>query len=136
MNAPGRVALVHHWLVSMRGGEKVLEQICHLFPDMPIYTLVAKADRLSPQLRRHPIRTSWLQLLGGGARNYRRLLPLFPSAIRSLRVKPPVDLVLSSDASMIKGLTIPGGTPTSVIAIRRRVTCGPSCRTIFAVVVR
>jgi glycosyltransferase involved in cell wall biosynthesis len=95
----------------MRGGEKVLEQISQIFPDAPIYTLVAMSRRLSPQLCQHSIRTSWLQTLGGGGRRYKKLLPFFPSAIRSLRVEPPVDLVLSSDASIIKGLTIPPGTP-------------------------
>jgi glycosyltransferase involved in cell wall biosynthesis len=110
MSASSRIALAHHWLVSMRGGEKVLEQISLLFPDAPIYTLVAMAERLSPQLQSHPIHTSWLQNFGG-VRVYKKMLPLFPSAVRSLRVEPPVDLVLSSDASMIKGLTIPVGTP-------------------------
>jgi glycosyltransferase involved in cell wall biosynthesis len=111
MTPVARVALAHHWLVSMRGGEKVLEQICQIFPQAPIYTLVAAPDRLSPALQRHPIRTSWLQRWGGGARNYRRMLPFFPSATRSLRIAPPVDLVLSSDASVIKGLGIPKETP-------------------------
>ena len=40
-----RVALVHHWLLSMRGGERVLEAIAGLVPDAPIYT----AQRCAPQ---------------------------------------------------------------------------------------
>ncbi|MEO1367022.1 MAG: hypothetical protein AAFX50_07565, partial [Acidobacteriota bacterium] len=73
-----RVALVHDWLTGMRGGEKVLEQIAALFPGAPIYTLFAFEDKLSPALKRHPIRPSLLQsrlpagLLG---RYYRYLLP-------------------------------------------------------------
>ena len=106
-----RVALAHHWLVGMRGGEKVLEQICQVLPDAPIYTLVANPAELSPALRKHPIRTSWLQRLPGGTRHYKKLLPLFPSAISSLKVAGLVDLVISSDASVIKGLTIPPGVP-------------------------
>jgi hypothetical protein len=27
-----RVAIVHYWLVSMRGGEKVIEELCQMFP--------------------------------------------------------------------------------------------------------
>ncbi len=95
----------------MRGGEKVLEEICRLFPGAPIHTLVAKPERLSPLLQGHPIRTSWLQRLPGGAGHYKKLLPLFPEAIAALRVEAPVDLVLSSDASVIKGLSYPEGTP-------------------------
>lgn len=106
-----RVALAHHWLVGMRGGEKVLEQISHVFPQAPIYTLVARPDRLSSTLQQHPIHTSWLQRVPGGSRQYKKLLPLFPRAISDLRIKEPVDFVVSSDASVIKGLSYPPGTP-------------------------
>jgi glycosyltransferase involved in cell wall biosynthesis len=106
-----RVALAHHWLVGMRGGEKVLEQICQVLPGAPIYTLVARPTKLSHHLDDHVIRTSWLQRLPGGVRNYKKLLPFFPLAVSSLKVKEPVDLVVSSDASVIKGLTIPTGVP-------------------------
>jgi len=106
-----RVALAHHWVMSMRGGEKVLEQICQVVPDAPIYTLVAEPGKLSPILRGHPIHTSWLQRLPGGARHYKKLLPLFPAAVSALRVEGPVDVVISSDASVIKGLAIPPGVP-------------------------
>jgi glycosyltransferase involved in cell wall biosynthesis len=111
MNAEIRVALAHHWLTGMRGGEKVLEEISLLFPDAPIYTLVAQPEKLSARLRGHPLHTSWLQRVPGAARHYRKLLPLFPAAISTLRVRPPVDLLLSSDASVIKGLGYPPGTP-------------------------
>ncbi|MEM2174796.1 MAG: glycosyltransferase family 4 protein, partial [Candidatus Micrarchaeia archaeon] len=35
-----KIALVHDWLTGMRGGEKVLEAICEIFPDADLYTLV------------------------------------------------------------------------------------------------
>jgi len=104
-----RVALAHHWLVGMRGGEKVLEQIGALFPDSPLYTLVARPGKLSPELLEHPIVTSWLQRIPGAPRHYKKLLPLFPAAVGALRVKEPADLVVSSDASVIKGLVAPPG---------------------------
>jgi glycosyltransferase involved in cell wall biosynthesis len=105
----GNVALAHHWLVSMRGGEKVLEQIGALFPEAPIYTLVANPSRLSEALQRHPIHTSPLQRFPNAARHYKKLLPFFPLAVDALRVREPVDLVVSSDASVIKGLNYPKG---------------------------
>jgi glycosyltransferase involved in cell wall biosynthesis len=108
---PARIALAHHWLVNMRGGEKVLEQIGLLFPGAPIHTLVADTKRISPLLRSHPLRTSWLQRLPGGVSHYKKLLPLFPPAISALRVDSPVDLLISSDASVIKGLTFPPDCP-------------------------
>ena len=41
-----RVALVHDWLVSTRGGESVLASLCRLFPAAPIFTLVHDASRM------------------------------------------------------------------------------------------
>src|ERR1700761_3517581 len=84
MSAFGSVALAHHWMVSMRGGEKVLEQIGEIFPEAPIYTLVANPARLSEALRSHPIRTSLLQRLPGASRHYKKLLPLFPAMVGAL----------------------------------------------------
>jgi len=106
-----RIALAHHWLVGMRGGEKVLEQISRVLPPAPIYTLVAQPSRLSPLLQKHPIKTSLLQYLPGGRKQYKKLLPFFPLAVSSLKIQDPVDLVVSSDASVIKGLSYPPGTP-------------------------
>jgi len=106
-----RIALAHHWLVGMRGGEKVLEQICQVLPQSPIYTLVARPKKLSPILREHPLHTSWIQKVPGGATQYKKLLPLFPLAVSSMRIKSPIDLLVSSDASVIKGLSYPAGTP-------------------------
>jgi glycosyltransferase involved in cell wall biosynthesis len=106
-----RIALAHHWLVGMRGGEKVLEEICRLAPGAPIHTLVARPGRLSPLLRSHPIVTSPLQRLPGGATHYKKLLPLFPASVARLAIAAPADLVISSDASVIKGLRVPEGIP-------------------------
>ena len=106
-----QIALAHHWLVGMRGGEKVLEQFAALFPDAPIYTLVSRRKRLSAVLQRHPLRPSWFGRLPGAARVYKHALPLFPLIINSLKVRGNPALVLSSDASMIKGLRIPPGVP-------------------------
>ena len=111
MSAPisNDIALAHHWAVSMRGGEKVLEALAEMFPQAPIYTLVAQPENLSATLRPRRYVTSPLQRLPGGARHYKKLLPLFMWAIPRLRVAAGLRLVVSSDASMIKGLTVPEG---------------------------
>jgi glycosyltransferase involved in cell wall biosynthesis len=95
----------------MRGGEHVLEQLSRIFPGAPIHTLVAERERLSPWLRERELRASWLGRLPGAARHYRKMLPLFPAAARSLRVSPQTRLVVSSDAAVIKGLSVPEGVP-------------------------
>lgn len=97
-----KVALVHYWLVGMRGGEKVLEALCELYPDADIFTLVADPDKLSPTLRRHRIHTSFLQKLGG-AKHYQKMLPLMPMALESFDLTP-YDLIISSEAGPAKGI--------------------------------
>ena len=98
------IALAHHWLVGMRGGEKVLEQFDLLFPHAPIYTLIANPANLTPELRRHPIHESPLRGFPGVARHYKKLLPLFPRAFQGLKVSDQTRFLLSSDASVTKGL--------------------------------
>ena len=77
-----KVALVHDWLVSQRGGEAVLETLVDLFPSAPIFTLVADRTKISDKLSACDIRTSFLQdLSGAGPTGFRKFLPLFPSAV-------------------------------------------------------
>lgn len=99
------VELLHHWLIGMRGGEKVLEQLALIFPEAPISTLVAHPPSLSPSLRIQKIRTTPLQWIGGH-RFHRESMPFFPLLIPTLRVGSPGGLVISSDASVIKGASI------------------------------
>jgi glycosyltransferase involved in cell wall biosynthesis len=103
-----RVALVHDWLVSTRGGEKVLEAICELYPDADLFTLVHEPSSVSPRIERHPIHTSFLQRMPGATRRYRHLLPLFPLAIERLDLRG-YDLVLSSSHCVAKGIRPPPG---------------------------
>ena len=66
-----RVALVHDWLTGMRGGEKVLEVLCELYPDAHLYTLLHVPGSVSSTIERHPIQTSFVQSLPFAARLYR-----------------------------------------------------------------
>ncbi len=98
------IHLLHHWLVSMRGGEKVFEQFCMLFPDAPVHTLVHSKNKhaLSSTIRNHHINSTFLSSLPGSSTNYKSLLPFFPMAIKNHRVE--ADFILSSDAGLIKGM--------------------------------
>lgn len=42
-----KIAFVHDWLTGMRGGEKVLEAACELFPQAEIYTLIHRPNQVS-----------------------------------------------------------------------------------------
>lgn len=103
-----RVAIVHDWLIHMRGGEKVLESFAEVFPDATIYTLFSDREKLSESLKRMKIKNSFLQYLPGIKKYYRWLLPLFPFVIKTLRIHE-VDLVLSSSHCVAKGVRIPKG---------------------------
>ena len=46
-----RTAIVHYWLLNMRGGEKVVEALCELLPKADIFTLFYDPDRVSPAIR-------------------------------------------------------------------------------------
>jgi glycosyltransferase involved in cell wall biosynthesis len=105
------VALAHHWLVQMRGGEKVLEQFGALFPSAPIYTLVARKEKLSAALQRHPLHVSPLGRLPQADRHYKKLLPFFPAALERLRIPGRPRLLLTSDAAVMKGLRYDPGVP-------------------------
>ena len=76
-----RVAIVHDWLTGMRGGEKVLESICELFPAAPVYTLIHIRGSVSQTIEKHRIHTSFLQRAPFIKKHYRKYLPLFPKAI-------------------------------------------------------
>jgi len=102
-----RVALVHDWLTGMRGGEKVLEVLCELYPEADILTLVHRRGSVSPRIEQHRIRTSMVQRLPGAATHYRRYLPLFPFAIEQFDLDG-YDLVISSSHCAAKAVIAPG----------------------------
>jgi glycosyltransferase involved in cell wall biosynthesis len=102
-----KVALVHDWLTGMRGGEKVLEVVCGLYPDADIHTLFHWRGSVSPTIERHRIHTSFLQQMPLARTQYRRYLPLFPFAIERFDLDG-VDLVISSSHCAAKGVVAPG----------------------------
>ncbi|MGH7859620.1 MAG: glycosyltransferase [Candidatus Binatia bacterium] len=97
-----RVALIHDWLVGMRGGEKCLEAACEVFPDADLFTLVHRKGTVSPAIERRRITTSFLQRIPGIHRTYRYYLPLFPMAVERFDLSG-YDLVLSLSHAAAKG---------------------------------
>jgi glycosyltransferase involved in cell wall biosynthesis len=95
-----RAAIVHYWLLNRRGGEKVLDALCHLLPDADVFTLFCDPRTLSPTLERHRITTSFLNPL---RRWHRGLLPLMPLALESFDLRG-YDLVISSESGPAKGV--------------------------------
>ncbi|WP_299734045.1 glycosyltransferase [uncultured Tateyamaria sp.] len=98
-----KVAIVHYWLVGMRGGEKVIEELCRIFPDADIFTHVADPSNLSDTINRHTITESFIARLPGARKHYQKYLPLMPRAIEGFDLTG-YDLVISSEAGPAKGV--------------------------------
>lgn len=94
---------MHYWLVRMRGGERVLEALCRLYPQADIFTHVYDSRRVSKTIRRHLVRTSFIQHLPFACRGYPFYLPLMPMALEQLDLRG-YDLVISSEAGPAKGI--------------------------------
>lgn len=109
MTETTKVVFVHDWLNGMRGGEKCLELAAELYPQASIHTLFYEKGKVSEAIASHPIKSSWLNRLPSIYKNYRHFLPLYPSAIESMRL-PSCDLVLSMNHCAAKGIVKPRGS--------------------------
>lgn len=98
-----RVALVHDWLITMGGAERVLEEIASLFPDAPIYTGVVDKERLSPALRARTIIPTFVQGFPRATRWYNRYLPFLMYGMEQFDLSS-YDLVISSSSAVAKGV--------------------------------
>ena len=103
-----RVAFVHDWLTGMRGGEKVLEVLCEIYPQADIFTLLHVPGSVSAGIESHRIRTSFIQRLPRAPRYYRHYLPLFPIAVETFALDG-YDLVISSSHCVAKSAIAPVG---------------------------
>lgn len=109
MRSDIKVALVHDWLTGMRGGERVLEQLCVLFPDADLYTLFHEPGSTSPRIETRRVFSSPLDRPALRS-HYRRYLPLFPWAIRRLRAED-YDLIVSTHHAVAKAIPHPPEIP-------------------------
>ena len=98
-----RVALIHYWLTNMRGGERVLEALCEMFPDATIFTHVVDRSKLSDTLNKHDIRTTFISKFPFAASQYQKLLPFMPRALEELDLTD-FDLIISSESGPAKGV--------------------------------
>ncbi|HEX8076057.1 MAG TPA: glycosyltransferase [Thermoleophilaceae bacterium] len=92
------VALVHDFLLDLRGAERVFLEMCDLWPDAPIFTAVYDEHGTEGRFAGRDVRTSFLQRLRPDARTFRGLLPLYPAAIESFDLSE-FDVVVSSSSA-------------------------------------
>lgn len=99
-----KVAIVHDWLVSYAGAERVVEQFLNMFPQADLFSVV---DFVPEEDRgflcgRTPI-TTFIQKLPRAQKSYRNYLPLMPLAIEQLDLSG-YELILSSSHAVAKGV--------------------------------
>jgi glycosyltransferase involved in cell wall biosynthesis len=111
-----KVALVHDWLLGMRGGERCLEVLCSIFPDADIYTAFYREEKISRAITSHQIFASPMNYLPFRQYYYRYLLPFYPLVARAVsrsierrHVQGEYDLVISVSHCLAKNITVPKG---------------------------
>lgn len=100
-----KVAIVHDDLVQWGGAERVLEGICKIFPDAPIFSSVYDAENqeLSGRFGSKKIVTSFLQKIPGWKSLYKVLLPFYPIAFEQFNFDE-FDLVISHTTRFAKAI--------------------------------
>ncbi|MFC4769943.1 glycosyltransferase family 4 protein [Effusibacillus consociatus] len=99
-----KIAIVHEWLDTYAGSERVLEQMIKLFPEADLFSVV---DFL-PEGQRgflldKPVKTTFIQNLPFAKSTFRKYLPLMPLAVEQIDLSG-YDLVLSSSHAVAKGV--------------------------------
>ena len=98
-----KVAIVHYWLVTMRGGEKVVEALCDLFPQADIYTNVYDPSHISDKIKAHKIYTTKINGWPMAKKMYQKYMPFMPKALMELDLTG-YDLIISSESGPAKGV--------------------------------
>ena len=103
--APERVALVHDFLLDLRGAERVFAQMCDMWPQADVFTAVYDEEATERRFAGRDVKTSFLQRLRPTARTFRPLLPLYPYAVESFDMRG-YDLVVSSSSAWAHGVLV------------------------------
>jgi glycosyltransferase involved in cell wall biosynthesis len=103
-----RVALVHDFLLDLRGAERVFAAICEAWPEADVFTAVYDEDGTEGRFAARRPQTSFLQRVRPTARTFRPLLPLYPHAIESFDLRG-YDTVISSSSAWAHGVLVDPG---------------------------
>lgn len=111
-----RIAVVHDWLLGMRGGEYCLKVLCDIFPQAEIFTLFYDPEAICDTIKQRRVTASCFNRLPLLKRYYRWLLPIYPMLARDLSEKlneahkiNPYDLVVSISHCAAKNVVVPKG---------------------------
>jgi len=105
-----KVAFIHYWLVTWRGGEKVIHSMMKLFPKSDVYTLFYDPSACQPFLEGKTVYSSRLDT-PFLRKHYQKIFPLYPLGIKSLQLNGQYDLIISSESGPAKGIGNPDRIP-------------------------
>jgi glycosyltransferase involved in cell wall biosynthesis len=114
----GPVAIIHDWMTSMRGGERVLECLCGIFPQADVFTLRCEPRRLSPELAARRVTTSFIDRVARAPfmnGRFRALLPLFPLAVEAFRLDGYALVISSSHCVALGARPAPGAVHVAYV---------------------
>ena len=103
-----RVALIHDFLLDLRGAERVFAAICDAWPEADIFAAVYDEAGTEGRFADRTIHTSFLQRLHPTSRTFRPLLPLYPHAVESFDLRG-YDTVISSSSAWAHGVLVDPG---------------------------
>src|SRR5829696_152723 len=102
---PPKVALVHDFLLDLRGAERVFGALCDMWPDADVFTPIYDESGTEGRFSDRSIHTSFLQKLRPTSRTFRALLPLYPLAVESFDLSD-YDLIISSSSAWAHGVLV------------------------------
>ncbi|HEY3933466.1 MAG TPA: glycosyltransferase [Gemmatimonadales bacterium] len=103
-----KIALVHDYLTQAGGAERVIVALHRLYPDAPIFTTIADPALASDLLPGATIVTSWMQMLPGRRRHFRKYFWLYPAGVAALDLSG-FDVILSNSSAYVKSVRAPSG---------------------------
>ncbi len=102
-----RIAIIHEWLAVNGGSEKVLKEILAVYkkeqPDVFTIFNFLDEENAAEILENKKVKTTFIQNIPFSRNIYRLLLPIFPFAVKSIRLKN-YELIISSSHAVIKGI--------------------------------
>ena len=101
-------ALVHDYLLVLRGAERTFAAMTDIWPTAPVYTLLYDPEGTEGRFAGHSVTASALQRTGVRQGGFRKLLPLFPLAVERLGLGER-SVVVSSSSAFAHGVRPPAG---------------------------
>jgi glycosyltransferase involved in cell wall biosynthesis len=105
-----RVAIIHYWIVTWRGGEKVLKAMADAYPQADIFTHVYDPELVNRELPARKVASTFIGKLPFAMTQYQKYLPLMPLALEQLDLRE-YDLVISNESGPAKGVIVGPHTP-------------------------